>query len=83
MKFLKNAPWATIMLLAGGWVIAWLVVDTFVSFAMLRSFVGSATSASGGIGAVGIGFSAMGLAVVIGPPLLLMLLKLIVPLSKP
>jgi hypothetical protein len=79
VRFLANASWKAITLIAVAWILAWLVAGAGGVFMMLRSFFGSASNGSGGLAAVGFSLNPLGAILIFGPPLALVLLRLIAP----
>jgi hypothetical protein len=79
VNFLANISWKKITLIVVAWFFVWIALGAIGTFMLLHSFTGSATSGTGGIAAAGFSLTRRGVMIIFGPPILLVLLRLIAP----
>lgn len=82
MRLLANASWNRVALIAAGWILAWLVAGIIGTFRSVDSFAGRAADGSGGLAAVGFSMNYLGAVIIFGPPLALLLLRLLAARSN-
>lgn len=73
---LARMSWRSAVLIAAGWILIWLIVFAVAAWYSLHAFVDAASSDSGGIAAVGFSPTPLGITVILGPPIVLLLLRL-------
>ena len=69
--------WRSVVSIAAGWVLIWLIVFVILAWYSLHAFVGAASSDNGGIAAVGFSPTPLGMLVALGPPVVLLILRLV------
>lgn len=77
MQRLAGTSWRTITLLAAAWTLGWLVAGATVLRLAVHEVSVAARGTSGGLAAFGFGMTVSGAILVVGPPLLLIALRLV------
>ena len=72
LKRLSNTSWGTILVLAIAWPLTLLLV---AAGALVAEFRGAAASQSGGLAALGVGVTPLGALLLVGPPVVLIILR--------
>jgi hypothetical protein len=76
MRRFANCSWRTVGLLAAAWVLAWLTADAVGIWLSFRE-LNSGSQLSGGVAAIGFGATVGGAITIVGPPLMLLGLRLL------
>jgi hypothetical protein len=76
LKRLSNTSWGIILVLAAAWPLAWIAVAAGALLVELRR---ADASGSGGIAAFKLGVTPLGALFVIGPPVVLLILRALGP----
>ena len=77
MQRLASTSWLTIALLAAVWILGWLAAAATALRLAVHDVSVAARGTSGGFAAFGFGMSVPGAILVVGPPLLLVALRLV------
>ena len=77
MRFLVHASWRPIWLIATGWVAAWLLAAVIAVWDSMRALERESNNGPSFIGDFGL--THRGVVIVFGPPLAVLMLRLILP----
>jgi hypothetical protein len=76
MHWLASLSWPKVVMVAFGWMVLFLVTTAIAMSVSLRQLRAAADPQSGGLAAVGFGLAPSGWLLLLGPPLVIILLRL-------